>query len=836
MTVIPQQAQGAHRKALEGQLRAVLPPLGVDCLGSLFTVKGTRNEFFSDLSTMAARALELDGGGEHVYFSTGAFAPDANGRAARDRAHLASRKCLHLDIDIAPDEGGKYSGVGNAISALRAFALENKLVRGSTVVCSGRGLHLYWCFDEAVDVARWTSTATKLKELCQRSGILADHPVTADGTRLLRPVGTHNRKLSGKPAPVFVAGYEFKGAKEWRGDGWPTVPFGELSAALDEGLARGTGADRGEMLTVLSSTSEAGPSLATLGNATSNDALTAGTSLAPRDESTGNVAWVRARLDAIPADCERSTWFQTVTAIKSTGWSCAHELAESWSRRAPDKFDAHEFAKLWNSVHADGGITLGTLDAIAKRHGFKTTAPLDEHPRGSDGWHAERFARMFAGRLAYVHASGVWVHLNGLHWERCEAGEATRYALEYAKAVKREAAALVEAREASDAVAQQAYKDACRVANHKPMQSILSIAGSLPSVAMGSMADFDADDWMLGVANGAVDLRTGSFLAPHPDMRIMRHTRAKFDREAAYPGWLKFLGDVFCGDAETIDYMQRFCGYCLTGDVTAEAAHWLHGYGRNGKSVFFNVLYHVMGGYAIQASSGLLAMDPKGYKGPNPDMARLAGARLIGVNETQQGERLDEVALKSAVSTEPVTTRDLYGKMFTFKPTGKLLIRTNHKPIVTGTDDGVWRRVRLVPFERQFSEEESDDGLAFKLMAEADGILQWMLEGLEKWKRDKLKPSGAIKRAGTAYRKDMDIVGNWLDDNMRTDDASAGISQGAAYADYQRYCELNGMRANSANSLSRELERRGITRERRKVDGKRGTCYVGLSLGSPAEA
>src|SRR5262249_49141210 len=150
---------------------------------------------------------------------------------------------------------------------------------------------------------------------------------------------------------------------------------------------------------------------------------------------------------------------------------------------------------------------------------------------------------------------------------------------------------------------------------------------------------------------------------------------------------------------------------------------------------------------------------------------RLCGARLLQINELNQGDRLDEQIVKMLAGREALSARFLHKEFFEFQPTAKPWLRTNHKPVITGSDDGIWRRIMLIPFSRKFSEQERDTDLESRLSAERDGILAWMVEGCLDWQRIGLAPSSRVRRESNTYRKASDLFGEFLDDETITDPA-----------------------------------------------------------------
>jgi putative DNA primase/helicase len=260
--------------------------------------------------------------------------------------------------------------------------------------------------------------------------------------------------------------------------------------------------------------------------------------------------------------------------------------------------------------------------------------------------------------------------------------------------------------------------------------------------------------------------------------------------------------------------------------VTEEVLVICIGYGSNGKSVFSNVIFRIMGGYSRTAPPSLLTVRRSDDASPRNDLAALAGARYVSISELQAGDRLDEQVVKLLAGREPISARFLHKEFFEFLPTFTAWLRTNHKPIITGEDHGIWRRLVVLPFDRTFTEEEKDPQLEDKLMDESDGILQWILEGVRMYLNDGLKLSPRIKAEVAKYRSDSDMLGEFLSDKT-TPHASAKVNQVEMYKAWRVWCEESGVRPGSKKTFTQRLAERGYPEGR--SNGAR--FYVGLALG-----
>jgi putative DNA primase/helicase len=237
----------------------------------------------------------------------------------------------------------------------------------------------------------------------------------------------------------------------------------------------------------------------------------------------------------------------------------------------------------------------------------------------------------------------------------------------------------------------------------------------------------------------------------------------------------------------------------------------LFGSGANGKSTFLNTLMYLLGDYATATTTETF-MARKGEQIGN-DLARLRGTRLVTTTETEFGKKLAEALIKQITGNDRITARFLYGEFFNFLPTFKVFMATNHKPTIKGTDHGIWRRIKLIPFTNRIPEEKQDKHLEEKLKKEASGILNWLLEGVCRWRREGLKTPKIVLTATDEYRCDMDIIGNFVKECCIQ---KPGITTKAKelYAAYQKWCSSNNERIASEKYLALRLQELGFERGR----------------------
>jgi putative DNA primase/helicase len=237
----------------------------------------------------------------------------------------------------------------------------------------------------------------------------------------------------------------------------------------------------------------------------------------------------------------------------------------------------------------------------------------------------------------------------------------------------------------------------------------------------------------------------------------------------------------------------------------------LYGIGSNGKTTLVEAIRRMLGGYARTADSTLLLASKN--EGVRNDVARLAGARFVATAETEGGRHLAEALVKQLSGGDTLTARFLYGEFFEFHAQFKLFLSTNHKPKIHGTDKGIWRRIRLVPFNVTVPDSEQDKQLPEKLRTELPGILTWAVQGCLEWLREGLGVPQEVIDATESYRQEMDHVGAFIADRC-VQDITMKISVGELYGAYINWCEENGEQALKKRDFGLQLSERGFAASR----------------------
>lgn len=447
-------------------------------------------------------------------------------------------------------------------------------------------------------------------------------------------------------------------------------------------------------------------------------------------------------------------------------------------------------------------------------------APV-EPPHLSDVGNARRLVADHGRDLRYAPGIG-WLAWDRRRFRRDTGGEVMERA-------KRSVAAIyAEAERCTDSAdRKQLVRHALGSESASRIRAMVELAQTDPTVVVDPV-HLDADPWVLNTPGGLVDLHTGE--VGHHDRAALctKITTVTPDFDRTGERWEPFLTRAL--PDEVRQYVQRAAGYSISGDVSEHALFLNHGGGGNGKSVFTETVRGSLGDYAATVPGDLL-LARRSDSHPAV-MATLHGVRLAVVAETPEGARLAEPRVKSLTGGDTVTARKMYGHYFEFEPTAHLWCHTNHRPTIKGTDNGIWRRIRLVPWTTTIPEPEQDPRLLAALVDEHPAVLAWLIAGCRSWQADGLRTPATVTTATDRYRSDSDHLTGFLDE------ATAGIDTASVSAEdlhraYSAWCGTNGEKALSGRALGLALAERGL--QNRRLGPARRWHWLGLALLVPAE-
>jgi putative DNA primase/helicase len=432
-------------------------------------------------------------------------------------------------------------------------------------------------------------------------------------------------------------------------------------------------------------------------------------------------------------------------------------------------------------------------------------ASLIERYGESDAMNAHALVAWTDGRIKYAPGLGFYVW-NGRVWERSE--------VKVRQEIHRMGAALVLAGKLAES---KGFTMTTRI------DALMTELRSVPSVFV-TPQDFDARPDLLSFRNGTVELRTSTLREHRKEDMLTYSLAVGYDPAAKCPRWESFLTEIFPDDSDLVPYMQRLIGYGVTGYTDEQCFAVLWGKGANGKSVLTDTVDSVFG--TITKTTPFATFEEKASGGIPNDIASLRGARLVMASEGEAGKPMSEAVLKRVTGKDMVSARFLRQEFFEFKPSFLLMLATNHKPKFKGQDDGLWRRVKMIPFKRFFAPHEREYDLDKKLLAEAQGIAAWAVRGARVWFESGLKDPASITKATQEYKETSDALAGFFPGVLVANDA--GRLDGAeAYNDYKDWCEAEGLPQReiwTRRAFYSAMEERGIQR----VRSSKGMVLVGV--------
>lgn len=495
-----------------------------------------------------------------------------------------------------------------------------------------------------------------------------------------------------------------------------------------------------------------------------------------------------------------------------------HDLT-SWRERDGDKFAT-------NVVRAIGNTKEETSSEAVLRGRDEDRYPLTDL---GNARFAASFIEAQASGVKYSPEAGYFLLKSGV-WRPDKLDRARAFVQESADRIA----------QIADGLAAEAYADpengskkktASRWASwarhsqsSRGIDAALKELAALPSVST-DVNDFDKHPDLLAVANGVVDLRTGELLPHDPALLLTRRVEIDYDPTARAPRWEAFLDEVFPSYPELPGFMRRLTGYGITGRTDEQSFTVFWGKGANGKSVFTDTLTEVFRELTVTTPFSTFEEKPSG--GIPNDLAALKGARLVMASEGDQGRRMAEAVLKRVTGKDLIAARFMRKEFFEFRPTFLLMLATNFKPEFRGQDEGLWRRVKLIPWERFFRPEERDPRLSEKLLAERAGILAWAVRGSIEWFRDGLKEPDVVRGATAEYRETSDALAGFLP-GVFVKDANAGRVEGKilfdSYLEWATEENLPAREVWTRQTFFRALEERGHSKRR----SKSGMAFEGI--------
>jgi P4 family phage/plasmid primase-like protien len=485
---------------------------------------------------------------------------------------------------------------------------------------------------------------------------------------------------------------------------------------------------------------------------------------------------------------------------------------EEWQERGKTAAGAVERLKAGNTTRGMPSLANALGDDVAHRIaeclGLRQDAAEERGaasaPASSEAGLAMSFAAANADWLRYAWSWKSWMVYDGQRWREDVLRQAERAVVAHACAAA-------------------AQFNTATLANGKTIREIERLARSDPRLAIGADV-WDADPWLLNTPGGVIDLKTGETRPHDPSLYLTKMTSVAPEKKVS-PHWLAFLEKTTGGEKTYTRYLQKLCGYALTGDISEQKVFFPFGEGQNGKSVLWNTVADIMADYARTAAIETFASS-RSDRHPT-ELAYLRGARLVIAMETEPGRRWREGVIKRLTGGDKVAARFMHKDFFEYRPQFTLVIFGNHKPKFSSVDKSIRRRFRLLPFTMVIADEEVNKHLPEQLVCEWGGILQWMIEGCVAWREEGLGEPQVVKGSSDAYFEDEDVVGDWLAERCEVDPAGRQTVKDL-FADWKAWAIDANEEVGSKRAFGDALEKHGYKRDRTN----KARWIVGLRLRS----
>lgn len=452
-------------------------------------------------------------------------------------------------------------------------------------------------------------------------------------------------------------------------------------------------------------------------------------------------------------------------------------------------------------------------------------------------WHqigvARTYAAVMENTFSYIPRQNQWMYWNQEKWVEENKGRPDNAAATMAERMYNHAKAT---NTTDPELGKNLLSSASKLTTKSAINGILSIAKSDPRIATEETS-FDKNQNLLTLANGIFNLNTMTLGAFDPKLMLTKQIQASYQPNVAKGRWAQFMEEVL-PDADVRQYLQRACGYMLTGTLDERVMFLIHGESGTGKTQFLEAIGAVMGDFSGIAPASAFQPRPPGAGGPSEDLHKLMGKRFVMQSELDAGSKINESLVKSIVGGDTQTSRTLYGKNVDWRPQYTVFLATNYLPRISSSDNAIWNRVKPIKFEQVFIDasgealDPSSRNLGRRMAEEcADEILAWMLEGLIAYREMGLTEPAAVRSWLNGYREDVDTVRQFIAEGPGEDRIE--IAEGKQvkvrelYKAFLAFCADNGITPLGSRSFTERMLSAGWVKEKRE----KGIMWQGIGLG-----
>ena len=451
-------------------------------------------------------------------------------------------------------------------------------------------------------------------------------------------------------------------------------------------------------------------------------------------------------------------------------------------------------------------------EVLKKLNELNAVERFPMNDRGS----ADLFATVFMDVSRYNPTKKDWMYYDGTRWVADQEGmRAKRNAKTLADALVRYSVTV----SLPDDKRQSYIKYAAGMMNYRSRNVMVTDAKDWNFF---DNTELDKDDFLLNCKNCVLDLSGDQpkELEHKADLLLSKICNANYNPAATCTLWEKTVNEIMQGDSSKIEYLQKMSGRFLTGDTSEEEFYIFFGATtRNGKSTITELLLYLLGDYATTISPESLAIKVnKDSRTASPDIAKLAGTRFVVASEPPRRMLFDSSLVKTLTGRDTVSARFLHENEFQFKPKFKLILNSNYLPVISDKTVFSSNRVKVVPFERHFTEKEQNKHLKEQLQQEIDGILNWCIQGLSLYRKEGLEPPTAVQIATHEYSEDSDKIGKFISECLEKSDQNLAAKD--VYEKYSQWCNDCGLGVDGRTSFYEELKTKNLLSKTGTVTGK----------------
>lgn len=485
-----------------------------------------------------------------------------------------------------------------------------------------------------------------------------------------------------------------------------------------------------------------------------------------------------------------------------------------------------QYEMLYQSIKAGEQVpaglqsTPGYLEFVERKYPIMQLNGNDTDER----IYADMFVKEHTNNVLYAHDEKAWYRWDGSRFKRDVDGGIGRDATDTIRSFYEAASKVAGDDQHAKELRAKYIKLGQKNDTHKNRTAMLATASEYADIAITS-DKFDQDPFLLNCPNGTIDLRTGEIAPNNKGNRLSKSTNTYYYPEAKHDTFDRYFDEITGGNQEIKDYIQKSVGYTMTGSTKEQCLFFLYGEGSNGKSTFIETIASVLDEYAYATKPETFVKSS--FSGDYKDDGNWKGKRMVFSTETAEGSVWDNSFIKRMTGSDTVSSERKYENATNWKAQFKIWISGNHKPVVKDLSDGMWRRLRLIPFMVKIEEDKKDLDLPKKLEAEKSGILNWMIEGCKKYHAEGLKTPQLVANSVKEYRTESDIIQLWITERCTT--ALSGISEfnSILYNDYKNFCDDNGEQPVGKKAFPIQLAKKGYIRD---DSNNKGARWVGIKL------